>query len=455
MAEATPRGSILLKLLIIILAAVVIAAIVVPQKTWKQQTQDEIKCRQNMENIFYTSLQYLMKTTRFESSLDTLIEFTERDSMVAYPGTFLLERLTVWESPRDSFLVEFNDRFRYDRIDWEYIAPDPDNPGNTSPDSVYLYLVPKERFEKAPKSRYLFHSDDSIFVERREKGEDDISVLVYGKSQIPNQWVPDDTVIVLVKDFAVSEDPDVFAKCPSCGKPYHLSANVRLKLKGDIKFTVLRREEGNVADNEFLRLQFLNRVRSDAMVAAVNAINADTSIFIAAEDTAEALLFGQTLADTVEITVEDSAKVAAVCDSIITALRDSMTTENLHNILKMMKTKATLTLEEETLKVLDADSTESWNDLERIKNLLFQTQSGEKVAQLEAEETVQTLLKRLKAEEHYYIANVDTVGLTIACPIDLVYESTDKGFLEKLFGVGPVENHGRIFNGDYSWSEKK
>jgi len=80
------------------------------------------------------------------------------------------------------------------------------------------------------------------------------------------------------------------------------------------------------------------------------------------------------------------------------------------------------------------------------------TPSEQKLSQ---REDIQNILKRMEASERYYISKVDTVGLTISCPIDSLYKEPDRNLLQKIFGVGPVENHGNIENGDYSWEDKK
>ncbi|MBC8205363.1 MAG: hypothetical protein H8E87_07620, partial [FCB group bacterium] len=362
---------------------------------------------------------------------------------------------TVWGSPSDSFLVTFNDLFHYEKIDWEYLPKDSARPGAKSPDSVYLYLTPRPRFKHAPVSRFRFYSDDSIFVQRRKKSADDISVVVWGKSRIPNEWAPSDSLVMPVKDFAISEDPENIRICPSCGESYKIDANVRLKLKGEINFKVLRKNEGNIAENEFLRMQFFNKLYSDAAIAAVNTINADTAMFIKSENQAKELIFGAVPPDTVILTPSDSSKIAAIRDSVLTTVRDSLTAKNLQSALDKMKPNSTLQLAEESPRVVTTDSVQAWDNPERIKALLFPAQISDKAARLAENEKVQALTMQLLAQESYIIASIDTIGITITCPIVSFYDPPQKTFLQKIFGVGPVENHGRIKNSDYSWSEKK
>ena len=445
MAEPMAKGSIIYKLIILVLIVVVIAAIIVPQKEWERQAAEEELCRQNLENVYFTSLQYLKEYKTYQANLDTLIEFIETDSMMVPPGLFEVERLTVWESPRDSFLVGFPDGYHYMQIDWEYI----------SPESLYINLVPKDRFNLVPESKMAFLSDDSVFIERREKGEHDIWITIWGKSLINYDRVSADSVYIPTQYFTVSDNPEKYRICPTSQLPYNLKVNVNVKIKGDIIYEVLREEGGNVNDNEFLSNLFIKKLRSDAAVEALNMFKADTTIFVTMENQAKEMLFGELPPDTVIIGVEDSTNIAGIRDSLITSLKDSLVIANFNRNFASLKPRSEVLLEEEAIKLVIVDSISVWDDSVRIKDTLYSAELNDEENALAASVDIGSMLSRLQAVEKYYIAKVDSVGLTIDCPIEGEYHEPGRSFFYKLFGVGPAHNHGKIKTGDYSWSEKK
>ncbi len=445
MAEPKAKGSIVFKLIILILIAVVLAAIIVPQKEWARQAAEQELCRKHLENVYFTSLQYLKKHKSYITDLDSLINFIEQDSMMVPPGLFEVERLTVWGSPRDSFLVGFPDDYHFKRINWEYSAPE----------TLYLKLVPKERYSQIPESKMVFTSSDSIFVERREKAVGDEWIRVWGKSLMDYQRVEVDSVKIPIKNYAISEDPEDFRVCPTCKEPYELELNVNLKIKGIIEYTILRKEGGNVRDDEFLSNLFIKKLRSDAAMEALSKFKADTTIFVKKQEEATRIILGEIPDDTVRISLEDSTAIVELRDSLITAMKDSMVVKNFIAAFAKLRPGAKVTLEEEATKMVVVDSIQTWEDSNRIKNTLFNEKLNEEELQLSSMVDLDAMLGRLQAEEKYFIARIDSVGLTISCPIDSVYYDPDRSFLMKIFGVGPASNHGRIKNNDYSWSEKK
>ena len=445
MSEPTGKGSIILKLVILLLIVVVIAAILYPQKQWKRQAEEEQLCRLHMENLYYSTLQYLKRYKTFFADLDSLLRFMESDSMMVPSGLFEVEKLTIWESPRDSFLVGFPDTYHYEKLDWEYC----------SPESLMVWLVPKERFVRNPESKMLFASNDEIPVERRQKGEDDIYIIIWGKSLINYERIPVDSVKLPIKYYAITEDPADFRACPACGEPYDIATNVSLKLKGEIVYNVLKKEGGNVQENEFLSHLFIKKLKSEAAMEALKLIKTDTTIFIKKEEQAKIMMFGSFPSDTVVIADEDSSRIAELRDSLLTAMKDSLVNANFYHFFSSLKAKSKVILEEEVSRIVDVDSVSAWDDSLRIRDLMFSPELNEKEKEFAADEDVSEMLKRLEAAENYYIAKIDTVGLTISCPIDSIYINPDRTLLQKIFGVGPAINHGEIINGDYSWSEKK
>jgi len=445
MAEATGKGSILYKLIIVVLIAVVIASVSIPKKEWNRQEEERNLCRLHMENVYFSSLQFLKEFKSYPNNLTSILEFMETDSMLAPPGIFEIERLTIWESPRDSFLVGFTDMFHYQRIDWNFM----------SPETVSMILIPKERFSIVPESRMVFSSDDSIFVERREKGEEDIYLNLWGKSRINFERLAADSTWIPTKSFAVSQDPEEYRSCPSSNEDYLISTNIRPLFKGLIEYTILRNTGGNVSDNSFLSSLFVKKLRSDAAVEVLRIFNADTALFMNKEMEAKELIYGGSVPDTMEYTSEDSTLIATTRDSLINIIKDSLLTDYYNKTIKAMKPRAKILLDEEATRVIDSEDLALWDDSLKIRDLLFNPEMTPSEQELSQREDVQNIFKRMDTSERYYIAKIDTVGLTISCPIDSVYRKPHRSILEKIFGVGPTLNHGDIANGDYSWEDKK
>lgn len=445
MAEPTGKGSIIFKLVIAVLIALLIAAILYPQKEWNRQAADREICRLHMENVYYTNLQYLKNFKRFNGNLDSLINFIEVDSMMAPPGMFDIERLTIWGTERDSFLVDFPDKFHYEKMEWELL----------SRDSLLVKLTPKERFQRNPESKMLFVSQDSIYALYRDKGIEDRTAYIWGNARINYQRILADSIYLPTKYFALSEDPQVFRTCPTSGMPYKITTNVKLGLRGEINYNMKREGEGNVKSSEFLSNVFVHQLRTDAATLALELVKSDTSIFKNMEETAVKTVFGEIPPDTVRIAPVDSARIAEIRDSLLTIFRDSLIIVNFKKGFAALKPKSKILIDEETSKVVPVDSVSAWNDSLRIKNALFVQDLTEQEKRLKAGLEVMAMLTRLDAVEKYFIAKIDTVGLTITCPIDSIYYESGRSIIERIFGVGPAENHGRIVNGDYSWSEKK
>ena len=444
MAEPTGKGSIILKLLILLLIVVVLAAIVYPQKEWARQAVEQEMCRLHMENIYYSTLQYLKKYKTYQADLDSLLKFMDSDSMLAPPGMFEVEKLTVGDSPKDSFLVGFPDTYHYQILNWETI----------SAETLLVNLVPKERYSIVPQSMMQFTSNDEIMIERRLKNEDDIYILIWGNSLIKYQPIKADSAWIPLKYFAVSENPQDIHTCPTCGLPYQIATNVNLKMKGVIEYKVLRKEGGNVQDSLFLTNVFIQKLKSDAAVEALKVLKADTSLFIKKSEQAKMLITGNLPSDSQKVEL-DTTLIAQVRDSLLNAAKDSLIAANFNKSLANLKPKSKLLLEQEIVKLISADSVHVWDNPDIIRDLLYTSELDEKAQEFAQREDVRDILKRLDATQNYIIAKIDTVGLTISCPIDSIYINPEQTFLQKIFGVGPAKYHGDIHNGDYSWSEKK
>ncbi len=78
--DASPKGSIIYKILIVVLAAAVIASILYPDSLWKKEEQLTKLCRQNMEHILYAEYVYLAETDSFNNKITEVVDFIKSDT---------------------------------------------------------------------------------------------------------------------------------------------------------------------------------------------------------------------------------------------------------------------------------------------------------------------------------------------------------------------------------------
>ncbi len=89
MAEATGKGSIILKLIIVILIGVLVAAIMIPKQMWDQEEKNTKTCQQRMNSLLSAELLYQKYNEKYCSNLDTLLSFFQKDSEKKYQLDFV------------------------------------------------------------------------------------------------------------------------------------------------------------------------------------------------------------------------------------------------------------------------------------------------------------------------------------------------------------------------------
>lgn len=86
MAKASPKGSIIYKIIIVVLGAALIATIMFPKSLWKMEEENTKICRERMEHILSAELQYMMEFNTYADSLSKVVDFIKNDTT----GTRLL-----------------------------------------------------------------------------------------------------------------------------------------------------------------------------------------------------------------------------------------------------------------------------------------------------------------------------------------------------------------------------
>ena len=70
-----PKGSIILEILAVIFAVALIFSLIYPGKLWKQEEQNQDKCRENMWHIYFAEITYLDANLVYNDTLEKVIDF--------------------------------------------------------------------------------------------------------------------------------------------------------------------------------------------------------------------------------------------------------------------------------------------------------------------------------------------------------------------------------------------
>lgn len=414
-----PKGSILLKILILVFLFLLLVSIYVPKVEWDAQDQEQELCRLQMENLSYVIREYGIKNNGFVDRLEEYLTFIRTDSVLVDPTRYEIESLTRDpESGRDSLLVDFTDEFRLSHFKADTIRRAQTVNDSIISDSVHVYAVPRPQFEKIPTAILVLTAKSPITVIAREKNVQDHAILIYSDSRINYSWIQPDPVVMKATDALISMPVDSLELCPTTHSPYKLNVNVRSVVEGTVKFNVNKAEvDPNIAGDTLMYDLFNHRLKTEAL--------------------AEVLL----------IVKEDSTLIEK---------KDSILVAHFIQKVKDIKPKQTFDVTGDHTLNVPADSMANWNDSLRIRRAVFVSHVDSLSLVLKNTEEFRQLAPRVGYTELYRIAKVDTVGVTIRCPIDSLYRAeSDRSLLQRIFGVAPAKNHGYVENGDLSWSEKK
>ncbi len=413
-----PKGSIVLKLLIVIFFVLMLVSILVPKAEWNRQKEERDRCRLRMENLSYVIREYGAKNLGYMDNLDEYLTFIKSDTVEVNAPRYELESLTRDpESGKDSLLLDFSDEFRLSHFSWDVIRRVSSAGDSILPDSVHIYAVPRPEFSNIPITTLILTSEDTIFITPREKNIHDHAVLVYSNSQIQYDWSTPDPTPMPAVEAVISLPVDSLRLCPTARLPYKLNVNVRSVLEGTVQYTVNKDtvEPNILADSLMLDL-FNHRLKTEALAEVLVLVKEDTAL----------------------IEKKDSILVAHFLEK-----------------LAEIKPKQTYEVNGDYTINVPADSMVNWHDSLRIRDAVFVAHVDSLSEVLKSLDEFLALAPMVSYEESYRVAKVDTVGVTIRCPIDSTFQDPDHSLIHKIFGVGAPDNHGYVENGDLSWSEKK
>jgi hypothetical protein len=417
MATPSPKGSPILKLIILILLGVLVLSLYLPDKMWKAEAKRTNVGRERMDDIYRASQRFTEVNKYYTPDLEKILNFIRTDTMLVGAAKLERERLNLIPGQRDSVLMSFADTFHVQKIVWE----------SPRPDSLILSLEPHPQYRQMPATRWIFSSAGPVHAFYRNQKKGDIDVVIYTADSLALTQEYGDSVRLATRNYLLSQPVDSIEYCPTIHKPILLSINVKISLHGVIEATVNKSPLPDTVkvDSSLDRL-VINKFRGDALTRTQEFVNKDTSLS----------------------QMSDSLRFAQIKDSLFFGYFDGA--------IGMLQPKDKLQLENDNTVNTTADSTSYWvGNAAGIKEALFSLPPDPLVDRLMRRNNVKELLPRLSFTEQYEVEKVDTVGLTIKCPITEVDRNKPRGFFDSLFGVKMEPIHGEIKNGDLSWSEKR
>ncbi len=492
-------GSILFQILILALIVVLLLAILVPKSQWEKHALKEEICRQRMENINFASHFFHSKTDGYSNSIEELRAFADEESLNVYRPGFKFDRLTRAETGIDSFIIEYFDPYQLfnhyeDSIRFEYPA---------GKDSVILSIMPKPEFSFLPTTQYTFAANTPINCQVEDRGDQGVFLLIGTQGRLRGSYVDEELlrepILVKASDYIYGYPKKDMNICPSTKTEYKLWVDVKLALQAEMD-GVLEAEpvDTSLADSDLLSsiVMFRWLKESDALAKAalsqeqafeqvedsliqvrneafLDSIAADL-IESGKEDLAEAI-YDTTLQNYPEIAGEDADYWEKVLessyafmnnlkediefqnlrDNIVNERKDKLAAENLQNRIDRVKSENSVVISESGIVNTYADSIDYYSDPVRIKNRLFKPHLDSVTVSYLQRDNIKSLLERIRYTENYRVGKIDSVGLTIKCPIEGEFVTKEKNLLESIFVVEGEENHGSIDKGDLSWSEKR
>jgi hypothetical protein len=490
-------GSLILEILIAILIVVVILAILTPKKKWEDQENEQAFCRQRMENVYYASRFYNKITNSHSSDLTEILQFAETDSITVNPPGFKMDRLTRSDSGIDSFQIEYYDPyglFNHYQREIKFFFPN-----ESKRDSLVLEIIPKQEYSFAPVTRYYFTSDVPINIETSDRGVKGCFTLVGAQGKLNGTQVLGDPIRVPAAKYIFDIDDNDIYKCPTTNTPFITELNVKLGITAEMKavisedasmklmtdsdiissivvFRMLKKVDAQ-AKRELLTNKTFEKVEDSLItihnVAFLDSISASLKsegLTVLAAAIYDSSLDERPLNNQEQVKRWDEIRDASYelmnslkSDSTILVMINDIVNKR-NNILVMEKFAAeiesieaagSIDVTERGFINTTLDSVEFYSDPELIAGNLFKAHKDSVTMAKIKNPSVAEMLAKFRFTESYLVTKIDTTGLTIACPIEGVYNESGLSLFNRIFRVEGAKNHGLVENGDLSWSDKR
>lgn len=497
-------GSIVFQILIVCLAIILLLAIIVPKKQWIKQEENKKLSRERMENIYFVSNFYTKVTKGYTPDLNELLAFAEAGSLSVYPAGFKFDRLTREDSGIDSFLVDYFDP--YGLFNHYEALPQYDYPAGK--DSVVLTIKPLPRFSFLPESRYSFAADGPINIGVDDRGDQGKFLLVGSQGIMrrgpinPDNTTelkpPEKTPVHPIK-YIINTDRENIDRCATTGKQFLTDVNVRIAIKAEVNGKLQKEPpETSLVSSDLLSSMLVFRWLKESDAIANSAIT-KAKIFETIEDSLITLKNEQLLNSIAEDlrgkgmdalalaiydslledgSIEDSLQIKqweAIRDSsytfmnklkddpdfqkprdnIVNEIKNRLAADNLAAKIEFLRDDGTVSIVETGMINTITDSLEYFSDPVLIKSRLTKAHLDSITMKYLKRQDVVDLLNSFTYTEAYFVGKIDSVGITIKSPIEGTYQSENRSFLEKIFAVKGETNHGKIVNGDLSWSDRR
>lgn len=486
--------SILLEIAIAVLIVILLTAILYPKKLWENQAIETQICRDRMENLFLASEFQRRASGGISTDIAATLAFAERESLTVQAAGFKMDRLTREDSGIDSFLVDYFDP--YEHFSHYEKAVRIDYP--EGPNKVVLTLVPKKPYPSIPISRCTFTSDVPISAEIDDRGDQGTFTLIGAQGRISIVQDFDPPVRMLAADYIYFIDAKDIHRCPACLAEYKADMNVKISVTADI-FTKLENAppEKPLGNSAILASNVVFRLLKEADAAAKRTMT-ENLVMETVEDSllqirdrafldSLASVLRQTGKDQLATAIYDStldnyslsedqrkewdklreasydrmntlktdSSFSAERDEIVNKRKAILIDEKFAEALAKLKADKTVSINESGIVSTVSDSTGYYSQPDVIAaRLIHEHSDSVTMAHLQRSD-VRSLLQLFSYTEEYRTAKIDSIGLTIFCPIEGKFTKPNPSILDRLFSIGGAANHGNIRNGDLSWSEKR
>ncbi len=492
-------GSIIFEIIAVVLVIGVIFAIITPQSQWKKQAAKTVVCQLSMENVYYASNFYYRSTGKYTDNLAEMLTYAERESILVHPAGFKLDRLTREDTGIDSFQIDYFDPYGLFNhfesvIEAKFIG--------AKHDSLVLITKPKAQYRFLSPTMYTFAADGPITATVDDRGSQGKFMLVGSQGKIRRQQILGETMRVPAAKYIYNSEPGAdIAKCPSTHTSYQLYLNVKLAINAEMTGTLYDEVADTIAtlsSSELFSTIVVYRWLKQADAFA-NAELVREKAFEMIEDSIITLRGDEFIAKRVATlnSAGNELLAGAISDSLVesTALTEDkdkeeweVIREELYALMNGLRNDADFakqrddivndkktaiaktTFEENIAKVLSSkelivsesgiintitDSIDYYSNEDLIKNRLLKVKKDSVTISYLKRDDIQELFNRLGYVEGYKVGRIDSVGLSITCPIEGKFVSPERSILEKMFFVEGESNHGHVKNGDLSWDEKR
>ncbi len=83
MSEKRAKGSIILEVLIALLIVVLVMTVYIPKTIWDTEEEMKVECRARMDNIMNAEIQYKMRTSVYNETLNVVFNYLSQDSTIS------------------------------------------------------------------------------------------------------------------------------------------------------------------------------------------------------------------------------------------------------------------------------------------------------------------------------------------------------------------------------------